>query len=104
MRQKFARGFRRSKATSHTTGTTRQVNGYRDGVHLNDKPESTQMVKIMAWHQKATERAADVLKFAARGALLVNGILLTLASVYVVVKFCWFTLRWLDRVIFSSPW
>lgn len=58
----------------------------------------------MAWHAKPTERASDILRFIIGGAFLLNGIIIAFASIYVVIKFCWFTLRWLNRVIFSSPW
>ena len=58
----------------------------------------------MAWGQKVTDRLADYLRFTARAAMLVNGIVLALASVYVVAKICYFTLTWLDKVFFSKPW
>ena len=58
----------------------------------------------MAWNPKATERLADVLRFIIAVALLVDGIILALASMYFVLRFCWFALRWLDRVAFSKPW
>lgn len=58
----------------------------------------------MAWRQRMTDWLADVLRFAIHGALLVNGITVAIGSVYVVVKACWFFLRYLDRTIFATPW
>ena len=58
----------------------------------------------MSWRQKLTDRLADVLRFIVRGALLMNCILASLASVYFVAKLLWWTIRWLDKVIFSAPW
>ncbi len=58
----------------------------------------------MLWRQKITDRLADYLRFAVRAALLINGITLAFASVYVIVKLCWFTLRFLDKWLFAKPW
>jgi hypothetical protein len=58
----------------------------------------------MAWHQKLTENMADLLRFLARGALLVNAIVLALASVWFIAKFVWFTINFLNRTMFSHPW
>ncbi len=57
-----------------------------------------------AWAQRTTEHLADALRFASRGALLLNGIIVSLGSIYVVVKLVYFTIRWLDRMLFSQPW
>lgn len=56
------------------------------------------------WRQKMTEVLADLLRFSVRGALMINGILLALATVYFVAKFLFFTLRYADRTVFSAPW
>lgn len=58
----------------------------------------------MAWRQRVTDCLADILRFAIHGALLVNGIAVAVASVFVVVQACWFFLRFLNRTIFSEPW
>lgn len=58
----------------------------------------------MAWRQKLTEVMADVLRFMVRGALLIDGIAISAASVWLVAKLCWFTIHWLDRVLFAAPW
>lgn len=58
----------------------------------------------MAWRQKLTEVMTDVLRFLVRGALILDAIALSAASVYVVIKLCWFAIHWLDRVLFAAPW
>lgn len=58
----------------------------------------------MAWGRNITDKLADVLRFAVRGALLIDGIAIAVASVYVVVKLCWFTIDYLDRSVFAEPW
>lgn len=60
--------------------------------------------KQMAWRQRITDVMADLLRFMVRGALITNAIALAVASVYVTIKLCWFSVQWLDRVIFSHPW
>ncbi len=58
----------------------------------------------MAWAQKTIDRMADILRFAARGALLIATIAVSVAVAYVVVKVCWYGARWLDRIWFREPW
>ena len=58
----------------------------------------------MGWKTRLIDTFADLLRFAARAALLLSGIALSLAATYVVLKVCWFTVRFLDRTIFSEPW
>jgi len=58
----------------------------------------------MTWRQRTTDILADYLRFSVRGLLLVNGIILAAASIYLTLKLCWFTLRYLDRVWFGSAW
>jgi len=58
----------------------------------------------MAWRLTITERLADTLRFCARGALLINVILLAVASIYLVAKLIWYFLRYLDRTVFAHPW
>jgi len=58
----------------------------------------------MAWRQKITDALADLLRFAAIGALLIDGIALAVASVYVTTKLCWFSVQFLDRWLFAEPW
>ena len=59
---------------------------------------------MAAWKQKVTDALADALRFAIRGALLIDGISIVVASVYVIVKTCYFTVNYLDRTIFFEPW
>ena len=58
----------------------------------------------MTWRQKATDTLTDVLRFASRAAILVSGIVITIAAMYIVSKLCWFFVQFLDRTVFSEPW
>ena len=58
----------------------------------------------MTWKQKVTDGLVDSLRFSIRGALILDGIILALASIYLTSKLTFFALRYLDRVWFSSPW
>ncbi len=58
----------------------------------------------MPWIQPVTHRMADFLRFGVRAALLIDGIALTLSSIYVVMKLCWFSIHYLDRTLFAEPW
>jgi len=58
----------------------------------------------MTWKDKLTDRLADTLRFCIHGALILDGIILALASIYITSKLTYFTLRYLDRVLFSSAW
>lgn len=58
----------------------------------------------MTWRQRTTDLLADYLRFTVRGLLIINAIILAGASIYVTMKLCWFTVRYLDRVWFSAAW
>lgn len=58
----------------------------------------------MNWKSTLTDGLADALRFCIRGALILDGIILALASIYLTCKLTLFTVRYLDRVWFSSPW
>ncbi len=58
----------------------------------------------MSWRTRVTDTLADLLRFAGRAAFLVSGIAISIATTYVVLKICWFTVRFLDRTIFDGPW
>jgi hypothetical protein len=58
----------------------------------------------MQWKRLVTDGLADALRFCIRGALILDGIILALASIYVTSKLAFFWIRYLDRVWFSSPW
>jgi hypothetical protein len=58
----------------------------------------------MTWKQKLVDTLTEGLSFCVRGALLLDGIILALASIYVTCKLAFFTLRLLDRVWFGSRW
>jgi hypothetical protein len=58
----------------------------------------------MAWKQKLTDQWADKLRFAVRGTLFVNAILISITSVYVVAKLLWFLVALLNRTVFAHYW
>ena len=58
----------------------------------------------MSWKQTAIAILADMLRFLGRAALLVDAILLSVFSVWLVWKLVFHSADWLNRTIFSSPW
>jgi hypothetical protein len=58
----------------------------------------------MSWRTKITDNSADILRFLIHGALLMNGVILALGSIYFVGKLVFFTLQWINKVLFGSPW
>ena len=58
----------------------------------------------MAWRQKVTDVLADVLRFSIQAAIIVDGIALSVGSVYVISKLVWYSAKYLDRTIFAHPW
>lgn len=58
----------------------------------------------MNWKQKLIDGLADALRFCVSGALMIDAVILALASIYVVTKLAFFTVRYLDRVWFSHSW
>ena len=62
------------------------------------------IIDFMSWKQKFTDSLAEKMRFCVRGALIIQGFILALASTYVVSKLAFFTVRYLDRVWFGKPW
>lgn len=58
----------------------------------------------MTWRQKATEVLADCLRFIMKGSWLVSGIFISLFAVWFVGKFLLYTVDWVNKTLFSSPW
>jgi len=58
----------------------------------------------MLWRQRIMDLLAEILRLGVRCAIIIDGFAITAASVYVICKLCWFTIRYLDRTIFSAPW
>lgn len=58
----------------------------------------------MSWQKNVTEKISDYLRFAGYACLAIDAILLALFSVWFVSKLAWFTLNWLNRVIFPHYW
>ncbi len=58
----------------------------------------------MVWTPPAPERFAEYLRFVLRAEVLIGGISVTVALLYVVLKLCWFFVQYLDRTLFANPW
>lgn len=69
-----------------------------------DRALAHQEELTLSWRTRVTDTLADLLRFAARAALLLSSIALSLAATYIILKVCWFTVRFLDRTIFNGPW
>jgi len=58
----------------------------------------------MSWKQSITDSLANTCRFLVRAGILIDAILLSLFSVWFVVRLLWFSLRALERTLFSKPW
>ena len=58
----------------------------------------------MAWRDPLTYRLGDAMRFALRALWWTSFVALSMGSAYVLIKLTWFTVRWLDRVLFNEPW
>jgi len=58
----------------------------------------------MSWKIKITDQWAEKCRFAVRGVLFLNALILAMASVWFTAKIVWFLIRFLNRTIFSAPW
>ena len=58
----------------------------------------------MSWKQTVISVMADLLRFLGRSAILVDAILISVFSVWLVWKLVWHTGQWLNRTLFSGPW
>ncbi len=58
----------------------------------------------MSWKQSITILMAEILRMAIRACLFIDGILIALASVWFCFRVLHFTINWLNRVLFDSPW
>jgi hypothetical protein len=58
----------------------------------------------MTWKPNITENLAQALRFLVRGAILLDGIILALASVYLTLRFSYRAIQYLDATLFSKPW
>jgi hypothetical protein len=57
----------------------------------------------MSWQKSFVDRIGDILRFIAWGCLVVDGILLSLFSVWFIGMFLWRLAGWLNRWI-NRPW
>lgn len=58
----------------------------------------------MAWKQTVIDLLSDGLRFCARGALLLDGILISVFTVWLTARTLWHLVKWLNRVCFSAEW
>lgn len=58
----------------------------------------------MSWKQDLIDKMTDVLRFTLRACLFIDLFLFAVFSVWFSVMFVWHLMRWLDRVMFGSPW
>ena len=58
----------------------------------------------MSWPHKLTDKMADVLRFVIRGTFIFGGIAMALALTYILIKLCWYLIRWLDHTLFLHNW
>jgi hypothetical protein len=58
----------------------------------------------MSWKQDVTETLTGICRFCVRAGVLIDLILLSVFSVWFVGKALYYSLGYLNRVLFSSPW
>ena len=56
------------------------------------------------WKQSLATFLAEMLRLSIRMCLFIDGILIALASIWFCFKFLYFSMNWLNRVLFDSPW
>jgi hypothetical protein len=65
---------------------------------------ATQGNPKMSWKQTTVTVLGDALGFLGRACALVDIILISVFSVWLVAKFLWHTMTWLNKTVFNSPW
>ena len=58
----------------------------------------------MSWKQTTITLMSEIFAMAIRTCLFVDGILAALASVWFCCKFLYFSMMWLNRVLFDTAW
>ncbi len=58
----------------------------------------------MSWKQTIATFLAEALRLSIRVCLFIDGILIAMASIWFTGKFLYFSINWLNRVFFDSPW
>ena len=58
----------------------------------------------MSWRSRLTDDIGERLRFIGYAFLILDGVVLSLFTLWLTAKFLWFLGCWLDRVMFSSPW
>ena len=58
----------------------------------------------MSWQKHFSEKIADVLRVCPRAAMLVNAILISGGSVYIVFKVVRWSIHWLNARVFNGWW
>lgn len=58
----------------------------------------------MSWKLKITDQWESKMRFAVRGILFINVILLSLTSVYLTARFLGHLIALLNRTLYARPW
>jgi len=58
----------------------------------------------MPWKTTVIDVLRDGLRFCAGACILIDGILLSVFSVWFVARFLWHLVAWLNRTLFLEPW
>lgn len=56
------------------------------------------------WQPTTTDRFTEYLQFFIRSIALTIGIAAGIATVYVSIKVCWFSVDYLDHTLFGQTW
>ena len=58
----------------------------------------------MRWRQSIIDALSDALRFLIKFALILDGIMVSVFSIWFTAMFLWRLHEWLLRVLFGSPW
>jgi len=58
----------------------------------------------MSWKQTAAGILADMLRLSIRVCMFIDGIMVAFFSIWFCFKFLYFSINWLNRILFGSPW
>ena len=59
---------------------------------------------MTGWKQTLATFLAEALRLSIRVCLFIDGILIAMASIWFTGKSLYFSINWLNRVFFDSPW
>lgn len=58
----------------------------------------------MNWRRRLTEHLIDHLRFVPQACMQINLLILSLASVWMTLRFTWRLVQWVDQLLFSRSW